>query len=1052
MNSYQSSVISYQKKTSLISLHDLLNICLQGNQKNYNPKINNLMSHASLLISIFLWSMVYGLSTATAQEYYPQTGIKDKRTEVYAFTNATLHVDYKTVIEKATLVITDGVVTASGTNITAPKNAVVIDVNGAHIYPSFIELYSDYGLPELARVKKEGFAPQYESNKKGAFGWNQAIKTEQEAYSEFSPSDDKAKALREAGFATVLTHFKDGIARGSGSLVLLGNEAANKLIISPTAATFYSFDKGTSTQAYPSSMMGVIALLRQTYYDAQWYAAQQGKTDRNISLEKWNELQQLPQFFEANDVLNILRADKLGDEFGMQYIIKGNGAEYQKLEDLKATNAKLLIPLNFPKPFDVEDPFDASNVSLAEMKHWEMAPANAYLLSQQNIEFAFTSAGLEKITDVIAQLQKVVQYGLSKEAALKALTQSPATFVNQYNKVGSLEKGKIANFFIATDDIFEKKTKLTQHWVRGKQHVMNDWDFKDIRGNYELSFSNKKYKVVIDGELLEPKLKLALTDTPKIDIAFSRKQDFVSLQFSLEKDSSNSLIRFSGIIDNNTWKGKGQLPDGTWHNWEMKYVSAVEKKEEKKTDTTAVSYGKIIYPFVAYGYEEKPKQENILFKNATVWTNEQEGILQQADVLISNGKIAAVGKNIDGKGATVIDAANKHLTSGIIDEHSHIAISRGVNEATKSSSAEVRIGDVVNSEDINIYRQLAGGVVAAQLLHGSANAIGGQSALIKLRWGFTPEKMKIEGADGFIKFALGENVKQANWGDFNSIRFPQTRMGVEQVYVDHFTRAKEYDLSLAPSKTKGVANAPALRRDLELETIAEIINSKRFITCHSYVQSEINMLMHVADSFGFKVNTFTHILEGYKLADKMKAHGVSASTFADWWAYKFEVAEAIPQNAGILEKVGVNTAINSDDAEMGRRLNQEAAKSIKYAGMSEEEAWKMVTLNPAKMLHLDNRMGSIKNGKDADIVLWNNNPLSIYAKPEMTFLDGYRFFDAEKDKQLRTAIAAERNRLMQKMLDAKKGGAPTQKPVKKEQKIWHCEDWEEEGEHEHGGH
>lgn len=1021
--------------------------------------------HSSLApILILLWTMVYGLSTISAQEYHPQTGIKDKRTEVYAFTNATLHVDYKTVIENATLVIADGIVTATGTNIAIPKNAVVTNVNGAHIYPSFIELYSDYGLPEVTKAKKEGFAPQYESNKKGAFGWNQAIKTEQEAYTEFSPNDDKAKALREAGFATVLTHFRDGIARGSGSLVLLGNEAANKLIVAPTAAAFYSFDKGTSTQAYPSSLMGAIALLRQTYYDAKWYATQQGKTDRNISLEKWNELQTLPQFFEANDVLNILRADKVGDEFGIQYIIKGNGTEYQKAADIKATNAKLLIPLSFPKPFDVEDPFDANNVSFAEMKHWEMAPANAYLLSQQNIEFAFTSAGLEKITDVMAQLQKVVQYGLPKEAALKAFTYNPASFINEYSKVGSLEKGKIANFFITTNDIFEKKTKLTQHWVRGKQHVLNDWDFKDIRGNYELSFSNKKYKVVIEGELLEPKMKMALTDTPKIDIAFSRKQDLVSLQFSLEKDSSNSVIRFSGIIDNNTWKGKGQLPDGTWQNWELKYVSALEKKEEKKDEEKTPEWGNVVYPFLAYGYEEKPKQENVLFKNATVWTNEQQGILQQADVLINNGKIIAVGKNIDGKGAAVIDATNKHLTSGIIDEHSHIAISRGVNEATKSSSAEVRIGDVVNSEDINIYRQLAGGVVAAQLLHGSANAIGGQSALIKLRWGFSPEKMKIEGADGFIKFALGENVKQANWGDFNSIRFPQTRMGVEQVYVDHFTRAKEYD---SPSPTlpkgkgadKGKPNTlpfgegrSGVRRDLELETIAEILNNKRFITCHSYVQSEINMLMHVADSFGFKVNTFTHILEGYKLADKMKAHGVSASTFADWWAYKFEVAEAIPQNAGILEKVGVNTAINSDDAEMGRRLNQEAAKSIKYAGVSEEEAWKMVTLNPAKMLHLDNRMGSIKPGKDADLVLWNTNPLSIYAKPEMTFVDGYRFFDAEKDKQLRNNIAAERNRLMQKMLDAKKGGAPTQKPVKKEQKIWHCEDLGEEGEHEHDGH
>jgi imidazolonepropionase-like amidohydrolase len=270
-------------------------------------------------------------------------------------------------------------------------------------------------------------------------------------------------------------------------------------------------------------------------------------------------------------------------------------------------------------------------------------------------------------------------------------------------------------------------------------------------------------------------------------------------------------------------------------------------------------------------------------------------------------------------------------------------------------------------------------------------------------------------------------------------------MGVEQVYVDYFTRAREYTSpSLTLPKGKGTANAPAVRKDLELEALAEILNKKRFITCHSYVQSEINMLMHVADSFGFKVNTFTHILEGYKVADKMKTHGVHASTFADWWAYKFEVVDAIPQNAGILEKVGVNTAINSDDAEMGRRLNQEAAKSVKYVGMKEEDAWKMVTLNPAKMLHLDNRMGSIKPGKDADVVLWTDNPLSIYAKVEKTFVDGYCFFDAQQDLELRKQIAAERNLLIQKMLEAKKGGAPTQKPVKKEQKLYHCEDVEEE--------
>jgi imidazolonepropionase-like amidohydrolase len=341
------------------------------------------------------------------------------------------------------------------------------------------------------------------------------------------------------------------------------------------------------------------------------------------------------------------------------------------------------------------------------------------------------------------------------------------------------------------------------------------------------------------------------------------------------------------------------------------------------------------------------------------------------------------------------------------------------------------MGDVINPSDINIYRHLAGGVTAAQLLHGSANAIGGQSALIKLRWGLTAEQMKIEQADGFIKFALGENVKQSNWGPQFNTRYPQTRMGVEQTYMNYFTKAQEYLKNIQ-------TNAQNTRKDLELDALAEIINKKRFITCHSYVQSEITMLMRVAEKFNFKVNTFTHILEGYKVADKMKAHGVYASTFADWWAYKFEVIDAIPHNAGILSQMGVCTAINSDDAEMARRLNQEAAKSVKYANMSEEDAWKMVTLNPAKMLHLDHRMGSLKPGKDADVVLWSDHPLSIYALAEQTYIDGRLFYSLESNTKLQERIQKERARLIQKMSEDKKAGGETQEPAKKQKYSFSC--------------
>jgi imidazolonepropionase-like amidohydrolase len=424
----------------------------------------------------------------------------------------------------------------------------------------------------------------------------------------------------------------------------------------------------------------------------------------------------------------------------------------------------------------------------------------------------------------------------------------------------------------------------------------------------------------------------------------------------------------------------------------------------------------------------------VLLKNATVWTNEKDGILQNADVLLENGKIKAVGKGLSAGGAKVIDATGKHITPGIIDEHSHIAITGGVNEGAQSNSAEVRVADVVNPEDVNIYRQLAGGVTTSHLLHGSANPIGGQSQLIKLRWGKNAEELKFAGSDGFIKFALGENVKQSNFG--TGMRFPVTRMGVEQVFVDDFTRAKEYKKALA-------GKGSSARRDLELDALVEILDNKRFITCHSYVQSEINMLIHVADSLGFKINTFTHILEGYKVADKMKAHGIAASTFSDWWAYKMEVAEAIPYNGAIMHNVGITTAFNSDDAEMARRLNQEAGKAVLYGGLPEEEALKLVTLNPARMLHIDSKVGSLKPGKDADVVIWSANPLSIYAKAEKTFVDGVAYWDMERDAKVRADQQTEKARIIKKMLDSKNKGGRTQRPAAPAQRIYNCETMEE---------
>jgi imidazolonepropionase-like amidohydrolase len=993
---------------------------------------NTIKIHFLFLLSFFLIA-----NFANAQQTFPVNGPHDDKPEYYALTNATVFVDAQTKLIKATLIIKDGKVESVGIGISVPNEAKIIDVKGHFIYPSFIDLYSNYGINWKNDLQARG--QQFISNKKGAYNWNEAMRAELNAADYFNYDEKKSKNYLEAGFGATLSSVQDGICRGSAALVLVGNGRENELLLNARAAASMSFNKGTSSQDYPGSMMGTIALIRQTYYDAKWYKSQ--NKESNLSLEAFQALQSLPQIFEAENKLSVLRAYKIAAEFSSQYIIKGAGDEYQRINEIAATKTPLIIPVNFPKPNDVDDPFDANYVSLADLKHWELAPANPKFLSQAGIDFALTSSGCSDANEFLKNLRKAITYGLSEQAALKALTETPARFIKA-SQIGSLKRGMLANFFISTKNIFDKEAIITENWVAGKKYNINELPAFDARGVYKMDIKGyENYRLKIDGETNKLQVNILGNDTLKG--TYQNQLNLITITFKENKKSENNIrltiwpdkIESYGdtLQQVKTLVGQAQMSDASFQNFKAIWIESNKHKDKKVDSVPSISLGDIIFPFTDYGTKELAKAETVIFKNASIWTNESEGILSESDVAISNGKIVAIGKNISIKDAKIIDAKGKHLTNGIIDEHSHIAIYKGVNECTQALTSEVRIGDVINCDDVNIYRQLSGGVTSAQLLHGSCNPVGGQSGLIKLRWGLAPEKMKIEQADGFIKFALGENVKQSNAGDRSTSRYPQTRMGVEQVYYDAFIRAKEYE---AKMKTN-----PALtRKDLELDALVEILNKKRFISCHSYVQSEINMLMHVADSMGFKVNTFTHILEGYKVADKMKAHGVCASTFADWWAYKYEVIEAIPYNAAIMIKAGVTVAINSDDAEMGRRLNQEAAKTIKYGNISEVEAWKMVTLNPAKMLHLDNRLGSIKVGKDADLVLWTDNPLSIYAKPAYTFVDGICYFSLEKDEILRIQIKQERQRIINKMMAAKQAGEKTEKKISAIDVDYHCED------------
>ncbi len=456
---------------------------------------------------------------------------------------------------------------------------------------------------------------------------------------------------------------------------------------------------------------------------------------------------------------------------------------------------------------------------------------------------------------------------------------------------------------------------------------------------------------------------------------------------------------------------ENETPDGELKT-EVTESAGSDAAKKSKPASFAVNY-----PLGAFGRNEIPAAAKLTaFTHATVWTCGPLGLIEDGTLIVADGLIAAVGKGIDiPDGAEVIDVKGLHITPGIIDCHSHMATDGGVNEATQAITCEVRVGDFVDANDVTIYRQLAGGVTTANILHGSANPIGGQNQVVKLRWGLSGEQMKFQEAPQGVKFALGENVKQSNWTDANG-RYPQTRMGVEQLYRDSFETARDYARKMDAWKTNRRGLPP--RRDLELDALREVLDGDRWIHCHSYRQDEILALLRILKEYQITIGTFQHILEGYKVADEMAKAGAMASAFSDWWAYKFEVLDAIPHAGALMHKQGVVVSFNSDDGELARHLNQEAAKAIKYGGVPRQEALKFVTLNPAKQLRIDHLVGSLETGKQADFVLWSGDPLSNFSRCEQTWVDGRRYFDRSDDDQMQKDSLTKRNTLIQKILES----------------------------------
>ncbi|HEV2354285.1 MAG TPA: amidohydrolase family protein, partial [Puia sp.] len=611
---------------------------------------------------------------STAQTTHPVNDVADPRERCYAFTHATIVKDDNSKIADATLLVRDGLIVSVGAGAAIPKDAVVIDCTGKYIYPSFIDLYSDYGMPVPERgAGRPAFdfrAPsQFNSNTKGAYDWNQAIHPETDASRLFVADEAHAKPLRDAGFGTVLSHVNDGIARGTGVAVTLTDESENMAVVKQRASANYSLNKGTSTQNYPSSLMGSIALLRQTYLDGQWYKTQPKHEGTNLSLEAWNSEQSLPQIFEGGDKWQDLHGDRIGKEFGVQYIIKGGENEYQRIADIAATRASFIVPVNFPQAMDVGDPDKARFVSLADMKHWELAPTNPGAFEKAGINFCLTAADLRDPKDFLPNLRKAMEYGLSEGKALEALTKTPAMLIGIYDKVGSLDAGKLANFLITNGPVFSEKTSILENWVHGKRFDVKAQDWKDIRGVYDLVITST------DGSAQNLALEVKSDNSASVigkdtmNARFSFDGKLISLSYGGASGAARGMgphganpgaarpeenaggrrsgggsrgaaTDLSGVVNDNIWNGNGTDSAGNPVIWTATFSRALPADTSGTAHRRPGGLGKILYPFDGYGWDTLPVEHDILIKNATVWTNEAEGHLPNTDVLLHNGKIA----------------------------------------------------------------------------------------------------------------------------------------------------------------------------------------------------------------------------------------------------------------------------------------------------------------------------------------------------------------------------------------------------------------------------
>ncbi|MCR9230282.1 amidohydrolase family protein [Gimesia chilikensis] len=1013
--------------------------------------------------------------------------------QVFALTNATVTTRPGTTIKNATVLVRDGLIEAVGTDLTVPGDAEVVDCQGMHVYPGFIDAASaelldkdiKHPKPEERKVDFGRYAlaatrPDNRNYLSPEFLANRAITSRKNNFSDY----------QKAGFTAVHVLPLGKIASGQGTLISTSELPVREAtLLETTLGSFRLY--APHGDVYPTTLMGAVAHLRQSFLDTRHYEqhwdiyrdkeafVKRPPTDVTyVALLETLHGKQIP-VFAADSRDQILRALDFCQEVKIKPVILGAAEAHLCLDRLKKDSQGVICKLDFAdKPKIKEESkseklttefSEPQRVQQEKIRLWQQRIQGLTQLAESGIPVAFTSEKLKQhISDVVPQLRVAVKAGFSADEALRSLTVDAAKILGIDQRLGTIEKGKLAHLVVMSHPWEEDDSKVRYLFVDGlkldftekekekKQEPTKTPTEKkeqpvkvDLAGDWGVEIESAQGKVIGELKLAQDRSELRGSfssekgngkvtagkiekDKLTITVAIGAGEHSIELQFNgtlgVEKQPQKLSGKLKSAFGTETsWSAVRKTPqsdsapdnpiqlslegmggDDLDFSPAESEVLIAEKPKHTSSEGADISRHQFQTELESDRISRHPLTDgNLLLKNGTVITVTGK-TFSKASVLVKNGKVAAIGTDLKVPGGTTeIDVTGMYVMPGIIDTHSHIMITEGINESSQSIVPEVRVRDVVNTADPSEYRALAGGVTTARLFHGSANVIGGQDAVVKLKHGKTAREHVLHDAPQGVKFALGENVK------FRTSRFPNTRMGVEATLQRAFLEAVDYRRQWQQyeraKKTDPDLKLVPPRRDLRLEALADIVNHEKFIHSHCYRADEILMLLRVASNLGVRVWSLQHVLEGYKIAPEILAHGASCSTFSDWWAYKIEAFDAVPHNAALLNEAGINTVIKSDDWELIRHLYLEAAKTVRYGNLSFGDALQTITINPARELGLDQQIGSIEIGKDGDFAIFNGHPLNAYSRCEMTIIEGEVYFDRLKQPTAMSEAAEKRS-------------------------------------------